>query len=187
MAPATDDPSWAVASRASARVGEVAVYRRRRRARAGPTSNQGKRLFGLDAATSKATDGLSVESSSGAASDIATSRNEYDPDGVPKGTRSRTITCSAALAAKSRTDSPMTDSHSDFAGSSGFGSSRPRRLCAVLFVTVNGTWPAPDPSSVTFWVAAVIVKLGKVDEPPIRGNLRLDDDGHRVFSPATAT
>ena len=80
-----------------------------------------------------------VKSSSGAVSNIATSRNGYEPDGVPEGTRIWTITCSAALAAKSRTDSPMTDSHSDFAGSTGFVESRPRTVCALVFVTVNGT------------------------------------------------
>ncbi len=115
------------------------LYGRRRRARSHPTSHQGKRLFGVDAATSKAMDGPFVKSWSGAVSDIATRRNEYEPDGMPEGTRIWTITCSAALALKSRTDSPTTDSHSDFAGSTGFVDSRPRSVCALVFVTVNGT------------------------------------------------
>ena len=58
---------------------------------------------------------------------------------VAEGTLSRTITCSAVPGAKSRTDSPLSDSHAGFAGSCGFVNSRPRSVCVLVFVTMNGT------------------------------------------------
>ena len=102
--------------------------------------HHGNFFFGAagGAATSNATDGPSVKSSSGSTSETASSLNEYDPGVVVGGTLSWTTTCYAAFGAKSRTGSPVTESHSGFAGSVGVVSSRPLSGCVLVFVTVNG-------------------------------------------------
>src|SRR5215216_6880558 len=132
------------------------------------TIHHGNGFFGVvGGATSNATDGPSVKSSSGSICETASSRNEYDPGGLPGGTASWTTTCSAAFGAKSRTDSPPMENQSGFACSLGLVSRRPLSVCALVFVTVNGARAAPAESSSTWLAAAVTVKLGSADPPLI--------------------
>src|SRR2546423_7238636 len=101
------------------------------------TIRQGNGFGCPGGATLNATDGPSVKSSSGLTWETASSRNEYDPGGLPGGTASWTTTCSAGFGAKSRTDSPAIKNHSGFAGSLGIVSSRPLSVRALVVVTVN--------------------------------------------------
>src|SRR6185312_14541784 len=108
------------------------------------SSHQGKGFFaGCEAATSKATFGPWLHSSSGFSTETTSRPNVYRPTGAPGGGATRTVYCCVPSGEKLRSASPSTLSHEACPASEGASRALPRRAWPLRLETVKVVAPRP--------------------------------------------